>query len=313
MLDPDQLAALAAVHRRGSFDLAAAQLGVTPSAISQRIKALEERIGTLLVVRGQPNRATDTGLRLIRHHDDVALLEAALADDLPRTADGPPVLRIAVNADSLATWFLPALAAAPGPLWDLVIDDQDWSEGWLRRGEVAAAVTGGPGQVQGCDTIALGLQRFRAAASPAFVARWFADGVNAATLSQAPALVFNDKDGLQRDWMERQTGLRLAPPLHRIASPEGFVTAALLGIGWCMNVEPLVHDHLAARRLVDIVPDTPLDVPLYWQVARLAAPALAPLTRAVRQAAAAALIPADTPRPTPPPADRPPALPRRRP
>jgi LysR family transcriptional regulator (chromosome initiation inhibitor) len=295
MLDPDQLAALAAVHRRGSFDLAAAQLGVTPSAISQRIKALEERIGTLLVIRGQPSRATPAGLRLIRHHDDVALLETALAADMPRAAEGPPALRIAVNADSLATWFLPALAAAQdaqgGPLWDLVIDDQDWSADWLRRGEVAAAVTGSPGPLQGCDTLALGALRYRATASPAFAARWFAGGVSAETLSLAPALVFSDKDRLQRDWMAARTGRRLAPPQHRIASSEGFVTAALLGLGWGMNPEPLVAGHLAAGRLVELVPATPLDVALYWQTARLAAPALAPLTRVLRRVTAAALVP----------------------
>lgn len=290
MLDPDHLAALAAVHRRGSFDLAAAQLGVTPSAISQRIKALEERVGTLLVIRGQPNRATDAGLRLIRHHDDVALLEAALAEDLPRVSEGPPAIRIAVNADSLATWFLPALAAAPGPMWDLVIDDQDWSEAWLRRGEVAAAVTGSAGPVQGCDTVALGALRYHATCSPAFAARWFTEGVTADTLSRAPAMVFSDKDRLQRDWIIARTGRRLAPPFHRIASSEGFVTAALLGLGWGMNPEPLVAAHLAAGRLVELVPDTPLDVPLYWQAARLAAPALAPLTRAIRTAAGAALV-----------------------
>jgi LysR family transcriptional regulator (chromosome initiation inhibitor) len=286
MLDPDQLAALAAVHRRGSFDLAAAQLGVTPSAISQRIKALEERVGTLLVIRGQPNRATDAGLRLIRHHDDIALLETALARDLPRVSDGPPAIRIAVNADSLATWFLPALAAAPGPLWDLVIDDQDWSEAWLRRGEVAAAVTGSAGPVQGCDTVALGALRYRATASPAFAARWFAAGVTAETLARAPALVFSDKDRIVA-----HTDRRLAPPFHRIASSEGFVTAALLGLGWGMNPEPLVADHIASGWLLELVPGMPLDVPLYWQAARLAAPALAPLTRAIRDAARAALVP----------------------
>jgi LysR family transcriptional regulator (chromosome initiation inhibitor) len=293
MLDPDQLAALAAVHRRGSFDLAAAQLGVTPSAVSQRIRALEERLGTLLVVRGQPSRATDTGLRLIRHHDEVALMEASLAADLPRVTAAPPAIRLAVNADSLATWFLPALAAAPGPLWDLVIDDQDWSEAWLRRGEVAAAVTGSAGPVQGCDTHALGALRYRATASPAFAARWFAGGAGVETLARAPALVFSDKDRLQRDWIAARTGRRLAPPFHRIASSEGFVTAALLGLGWGMNPEPLVAAHLAAGRLVEVMPDCPLDVPLFWQCARLAAPALAPLTRALRAAAAATLVAPD--------------------
>ena len=110
MLDPAQLAALAAVHRRGSFELAAAELHVTPSAVSQRIKSLEEQTGTLLVRRGAPCQATETGSRLIRHHDEVALLERALAQDLGLSAD-PATLRIAVNADSLATWFAPAMAA----------------------------------------------------------------------------------------------------------------------------------------------------------------------------------------------------------
>ena len=134
MLDPAQLAALAAVHRRGSFDLAAAELHVTPSAISQRIKALEETTGTLLIRRGQPCAATDTGLRLIRHHDEIVLLEHSLAADLPGLSPGPATFRIAVNADSLATWVIPALAATSGFLFDLVIDDQDVSQDWLRRG-----------------------------------------------------------------------------------------------------------------------------------------------------------------------------------
>lgn len=294
MLDPGQLAALAAVHRRGSFDLAAAALGVTPSAISQRVKALEERVGALLIVRSQPTVATAAGLRLIRHHDEVTLLEAAVALDLPGASSAPATVRIAVNADSLATWFLPALAAAPGPVWDLVIDDQDWSEGWLRRGEVAAAVSGAPGPLQGCDTHALGHLRYSATASPAFMARWFADGVDAQALSAAPALTFGEKDRLQGDWMKVHGGCdmrRMVSPVHRMASSEGFVTAALLGIGWGMNPEVLVAPHLAAGRLVELVPDTPLDVPLYWQVARLAAPALAELTRAVRATAADTLAP----------------------
>lgn len=291
MLDLAQLAALAAVHRRGSFELAAAALGVTPSAVSQRIKALEERTGTLLIVRGQPSAATEAGLRLIRHHDEVALLEAALAQDLPTVASAAATVRIAVNADSLATWFLPALAAAPGPLWDLVIDDQDWSEGWLRRGEVAAAVTGSPGPLQGCDTYPLGQMRYRATASPAFMARWFPDGVTADALAKAPALTFNPKDRLQHAWIAARTGGQsVAFPFHHIASPEGFVTACLLGIGWSMNAEPLVAGHLGAGRLVELVPDIPLDVALYWQVSRLAAPALAPLTRAVRGAARERLV-----------------------
>ncbi len=175
-IDP-QLQALATVHRRGSFEVAAAILGLTPSAISQRIKALEDRVGCLLIRRGQPCEATSAGLRLIRHHDEVALLEQALARDLPGPAAGPATLRIAVNADSLATWLIPALAAVDGILFDIVIDDQDHSQ------DLAAAGRGRrrcdrrmPGPLQGCDTIPLGALRYRATASPAYLARWMPEG-----------------------------------------------------------------------------------------------------------------------------------------
>jgi LysR family transcriptional regulator (chromosome initiation inhibitor) len=293
MLDPAQLAALAAVHRRGSFELAAADLHVTPSAISQRLKALEEATGTLLIRRGQPCTATPTGLRLIRHHDEIVLLETTLAADLPNLTPGPATLRIAVNADSLATWVIPALAATEGFLFDLVIDDQDVSQDWLRRGEVVAAITAHPGPLQGCDTHPLGSLRYRATASPAYVARWFPDGVTANALSQAPALTFSDKDRLQDRWVARQIGAagkRASFPSHRLASSQGFVDACLTGLGWGLNPEPLVADHLASGRLVELVPDTALDVALHWQFTRLAAPALAPLTAAIRAKAASVLV-----------------------
>ena len=297
MLDPAQLAALAAVHRRGSFDLAAAELHVTPSAISQRLKSLEDRIGTLLIRRGTPCTATDTGLRLIRHHDEVVLLEQALTADLPGHAPGPAAtLRIAVNADSLATWVIPALAATSGFLYDIVIDDQDVSQDWLRRGDVAAAITGHPGPLQGCDTHPLGALRYRATASPAYVARWMPDGPSAAALARAPALTFSDKDRLQHIWIDRLTqgqASRAGFPSHRLASSQGFVDACLAGLGWGLNPEALVADHIATGRLIDLSPENPLDVALHWQFARLTAPALAPLTRAVLTAARAALCPSE--------------------
>ena len=289
MHDPAQLAALAAVHRRGAFDLAAAELHVTPSAISQRIKALEEQTGTLLIQRGQPCRATEPGLRLIRHHDEIALLEHTLARDLGLTP-GRTTLRIAVNADSLATWVIPALAATDGLLFDLVIDDQDVSQDWLRRGEVVAAITAHPGPLQGCDTIPLGVLRYRATCTPAFSDRWFPQGVTAETLLQAPTITFSDADRLQDLWAGRQTGSRRALPTHRMASSHAFVDACLAGLGWGMNPEPLVAPHLAQGALVELVPDTPLDVELNWQFTRLAAAALSPVTEAIRQAARRSLV-----------------------
>lgn len=293
MFDPAQLAALAAVHRRGSFDLAAAELHVTPSAISQRLKALEEVAGTLLIRRAQPCTATPAGLRMIRHHDEVTLLERTLATDLPWLSPRPATLRIAVNADSLATWVIPALAATQGFLFDLVIDDQEVSQDWLKRGEVAAAITAHPGPLQGCDTIPLGSLRYRATASPAYMARWMPDGVTAASLAAAPALNFSDKDRLQEIWVDRQIGRqpkRAAFPSHRLASSQGFVDGCLAGLGWALNPEALVAPHLASGALIEMVPDTPLDVALHWQFSRLTAPALAPLTREIRAAAGRVLI-----------------------
>ena len=46
--DPNQLAALTAILRTGSFDHAASELGVTSSAISQRLKMLEDQVGAAL-------------------------------------------------------------------------------------------------------------------------------------------------------------------------------------------------------------------------------------------------------------------------
>ena len=286
MLDFPQLQALSAVHRRGSFDLAAASLGITPSAISQRIKALEDRIGALLIQRGQPCTATETGLRLIHHFDAVMLMEAAL----PLPDPAPAAVRIAVNADSLATWVIPALSACPGMLFDIVIDDQDVSQDWLRRGEVAGAITSHPGPLQGCDTVPLGRLRYHASASPDFVARWLADGVTPAALTRAPALTFSDKDRLQSDWLATHLGPGIAYPTHRLASSQGFVDAALAGLGWGMNPAPLVSGHLTAGRLVELIPGTPLDIALHWQFARRTAPALEPLTRALRTAAKRVLL-----------------------
>lgn len=236
MFDYGALEALAAVLSSGSFEGAAARLNVTPSAVSQRIKALEERMGTVLVIRGAPCRGTEAGTRLARHAEQVALLEAEIA--LPETtAREQPVLRIAVNADSLATWVLPALARVEGRMFDLVIDDQDHAEEWLRRGEVVGAITSQPVPVPGCDVVALGVMRYHAVASPEFIARHFAEGPTPEAFARAPALIFNEKDRLQAVWVKMLSGQTVALPLHRIASAQGFVEAARLGMGWGMVPE----------------------------------------------------------------------------
>lgn len=286
-LDYTQLAALSAILRLGSFEAAAAHLGVTPSAISQRLKALEERVGTTLVQRGQPCTGTDAGRRLAAHADSVSLLETALARDLghPEAGTTPARLRLAVNADSLATWFLPALSAQEDVVYDLVIDDQDHSADWLRRGEVVAAVTAHAKPVAGCDCSALGALPYTAAASPTFLDRWFPDGITAEALSRAPMLQFDQKDRLQQRWLQQVAGVASTPPTHLLPSSQGFVDAMLAGLGWGMAPMLQTAPHVATGRLVTLLPGQPLDVPLYWQISRIAAPALTDLTLAVRRQA----------------------------
>lgn len=284
--DRNQLAALSAVLRLGSFEAAAHALSVTPSAISQRIKALEERAGSTLVHRSTPCSGTEAGLRLAKHAEDVGLLEAQLARDLSlEQGSAPARLRVAVNADSLATWFIDAMAACEGMLFDLVLDDQDHSADWLKRGEVAAAVTARGQPVAGCDALPLGALTYVATASPAYMARWFPDGVTRTAAARAPCLVFNAKDALQRRWLDSHVAPRLSPPAHFLASSQAFVDAALAGIGWGMNPVELVQPHLDAGRLVPMLPGTTLLVPLTWQVSRIMAPALAPVTAAVLKSA----------------------------
>ena len=299
--DPHHLAALAAVLRRGSFEAAATDLSVTPSAISQRIKALEDRVGASLIHRGSPCTGTPSGLRLAKHAEDVGLLEGQLSRDLSLgETTALARLRIAVNADSLATWFITALAGVPDLLFDLVIDDQDHSADWLKRGEVSAAVTASGKPVTGCDCTPLGALRYVATASPAFVKHWFADGITTATLAQAPCLMFNARDGLQRAWMRARTGADIAPPTHYLPSTHAFIDAARAGLGWGMNPEPLVRGPLRNGRLVALDPLSPLDVALDWQVSRVLASALAPVTDAITRAANAGLLPLAPPAPATP-------------
>jgi len=296
MLDYASLSALAVVVREGSFERAARALHVTPSAISQRIRLLEERVGCALVVRGQPCHATDMGRRLCQHVDRVHLLEQELKDALPALApDGPVRVRlpIAVNADSLATWFSPAVAAfaADAPvLMDVTVDDQDHTSEWLRSGAVLAAVTGNARPATGCNSKPLGAMRYLAAASPAFVARYFSDGVGAGSLARAPSLVFNTKDELQTRWAHRLCHRHVELPRHTLPSSQAFVTAALAGMGWGLHPQALIAAHLEEGSLVTLLPDTPLDVPLYWQQARAASALLDGLNRQILSAAQAALI-----------------------
>jgi len=290
-----QLAAFAAVIDEGTFDAAARSLAVTPSAISQRIKALEDRLGQVLVVRHVPCRPTPAGERLLRRVLSMKVLEAeALAEFLPTGELAPRTIPIAVNDDSLQTWFLSGLAALHrrhGYLFDVRVDDQDHTLAMLRDGSVLGAVTAETRAVQGCNVHPLGTMRYFAIASPTFAEKHFREAMNAESLSTAPLIVFNRKDELQWRFIRRTTRARVAPPVHYLPTSTGFVDAAALGLGWCLAPEALVAPAIEAGRVVVLGVDRWLDVPLYWQHTAVRSDLLEHVGAALREAASIGLRP----------------------
>lgn len=292
-LDLAQVRALAAVVREGSFDAAARRLHLTPSAVSQRVKALETRVGQVLVRRSRPCVATEAGRALVRLAGQWDALEA----DALRLVGGTgtdaaaTTLSIAVNADSLSTWFPAVAATLPEDLLlDVHREDQDHSAALLRAGDVMAAVTADSAPVQGCQVLPLGAMRYRAVASGPFLGRWFTDGLTAEALGRAPVLVFNRKDALQHRFVRRVTGRTLDPPVHRVPSSAAFVALVREGLAWGMVPEASMGRELAAGELVELDPGSPLDVPLYWQHWRLGSTSLGTLTATVVAEAGRALV-----------------------
>jgi len=300
--DPDQLDALAAVVHEGSFDAAAQRLHVTPSAVSQRVKALEQQVGRVLVLRTRPCRPTEDGEVLVRLAGQIDVLgRDALGQLVPSPGSSRPVpsaaamrrLPVAVNDDSMSTWFPDALADLPADvLLDLRREDQDLSADLLRDGTVMAAVTADPRAVQGCRVRRLGAMRYLAVASPDRKAQWFGGGLRAEAFAAAPLLAFNREDGLQERFVAAAVGRRSAAPLvHYVPSQGAFVRLIEAGIGWGMVPSAAATDALARGTLVELRAGRHLDVPLYWQHWALRTPTLDDLTDRVVRAAAAALRP----------------------
>ena len=262
------LAALDAVIDYGSFDKAAAALSITQSAVSQRIRMLENSAGELLIVRSQPPSPTEAGQRLIAHYRQVRLLEAAL-DKHPGEAGERPEIAIAVNADSAATWLQEAvtpLMASGDCLLHIRLDDQDHTLSMLREGRVFGCVTSETAQVAGTTVTPLGMMRYLCVASPAFAARWFPEGMNAEAVRHAPAMNFDRKDMLQTRFIARHTGYTGRYPHHALSSSDGYVRFIEAGLGYGMLPIPQCERQLKDGTLLDLAPGQWLDVPLLWHM-----------------------------------------------
>lgn len=282
MFDYKLLAALAAVVEQGGFERAAQVLGLSQSAVSQRVKLLEARVGQPVLVRAAPPAPTEIGTRLLNHVQQVRLLERDLQAQVPALDEGglPERLRIAINADSLATWWAPAVAdycSSHRVLMDLVVEDQEVGLKRMRAGEVAGCICAAERPVAGARSLALGAMRYRALASPGFVARHFSRGVTAEALLNAPSIVYGPDDQLQHRYLAA-LGIQGAFPHHLCPSSEGFVRLTQAGLGWGLVPEHQVEGELTRGELVELIPQRPIDVPLYWHHWRHGGELLASLT-----------------------------------
>ena len=292
-MDLLQLQALAAAVDTGTFDAAARQLHVTPSAISQRIRALENAVGGVLLRRSKPVTPTPMGVTWVRLARQIAAVTAeAVAETAEETAASRPTVSLAINGDSLATWVMPALAPlARDLLFDIHREDQDHSAQLLRDGTVMAAITTQARPVQGCTSTPLGVMRYRPMASAQFIDRWFSNGTDAASLQVAPVVIFDEKDDIQHRFLRRFSPTALTPPQHFVPVSSDFAEAVRLGFGWAMLPDQQSRELVARGELVELGAAEPVDVLLHWQQWALEMNSLSRVAEAMAVAAHRELAP----------------------
>ncbi len=296
MLDYRQIQALAAVVEEQGFDRAATALHITQSAVSQRLKQLEERLGQALVIRSSPIRATPAGQQVLKHYRQVSLLQKELFKEIYEDEDSSFTrLSLGLNADSLSTWFLPVmqpLLTAEKLLLELKVDDQDQTHHLLRTGEVIGCITASPAAMQGCNCVPLGVMAYRCLVSPGYIRHYLGGKVTAEGLRQAPAVEYNHKDALHSRYLERFYGLAAGDfPRHRVPSPDAFLDLIVRGFGAGMVPDQQSRPFLARGLVVDMAPGNYLAVPLYWHVWNLKTPLARRLTETLLRGAEQQLDP----------------------
>ncbi len=293
--DPDALECLAAIVEEGGFERAAQRLSITQSAVSQRLRALESQVGTVLIVRSRPLKATAAGQLLLKHTRQLRLLRADLERDMkelaPSSAGGAREeerISIAINADSIATWALPALneLAMQGLPMEIITDDQDFTQEWLRSGQVLGCVTTLKQALRGCKVVPLGAMNYVAVASPEYAAAHLPKGLTQHNFREAPFIAFNRKDDMQTEFIATAFGLkRVTLRQLFVPSSEGQVRAVLAGWGVSVVPELLARVLIEQGRLVNVAPGHALPIQLYWHCWNLASEVLDSLSAALTKAA----------------------------
>ena len=290
--DPAALECLAAIVETGGFEKAAQRLHVTQSAVSQRLRALEEQAGSVLVVRSRPLRATRAGQVLLKHANQMRLLRADLDKELrdlaPHNANASmgASVALAINADSIATWALDALTPLikEGVPIEVITDDQDFTQEWLRTGAVLGCVTTLGQPLQGCCVQALGAMRYIAVAAPDFVSQQLPQGLQAHNFYKVPFLCFNRKDDMQSEFVGQLLGLSKVV-LQSLYLPNSEAQVRAVEAGWGIGVLPelLVQQHLERGALVNVAPEMALSIELYWHCWNLESLLLKQLTEALQK------------------------------
>ena len=297
--DPNALECLAAIVEEGGFERAAVRLSITQSAVSQRLRSLEVQVGTVLIVRSRPLRATSAGRLMLKHALQMRLLRADLERDLKDLAPGAPGswrgeerISIAINADSIATWALPALSglACQGLGLEIITDDQDFTHDWLREGQVLGCVTTLKQALRSCKVVPLGAMRYVAVAEAAYANAHCPAGLTPHNFRTVPFVAFNRKDDLQSEFIGQAFHLKqVALSQLYVPSSQGQVSAVLAGWGASVVPELLVREQLQSGRLVNIAPGHVLPVELYWHCWNLDSAVLDALSIALISAAGVAL------------------------
>lgn len=280
------LPVIVTVARRGGFALAAAELGMSPSAVSHAVRLVEERIGQPLFARTTRSVSlTEAGKALVETAAP-ALRDIAERMDRIRSVKGRPSGLLKINVSNIAVplALTPVVAAMAERYPDVTVElftDQSLvdivEEGFdagIRLGEMIA---------QDMVTVRL-TQPFHAVivASPAYIGlhgrpRDVADLANhnciGYRLVRSGALYRWDLSEGGKDVVVETRGTAI------VTDSLAAIDLALAGVGLAYVFEPLVRADLAAGRLVQILPQTAIEEPgLFLYFPRRAA--MAPKLRA---------------------------------
>lgn len=269
-MDRDQLETFATVIEHQSFERAASVLNISRGAVSQRVKALEESLATVLLVRDKPVIATDGGKVLLRHVKALRLLEGStLRELLPDPAAGQAVaVAIAVNANSLSTWFMEVirlLLLQRRIALELIVDDVDHTFPLLTRGDVIGCVSSEARAAQGFVAEPLGEIEYRCVATPAFAATFFPDGITLQSVLSVPAILFNRKDALHDTFLDKLFGFSIERyARHYVPTPPALLDMINMDAGYGLIPTRQAQALLDSGALVDLAPAHPVPVRLYW-------------------------------------------------